>query len=407
MPYIFRFQCGLCHDEFGLRGRNFLQMSERWFQVIKNTGRLTILKFRHGIALTAAATWIVCGFGTANLAAQAPVFIAVVEQQTIEDRIEALGTLRANESITVTSQVTEVITKIHFDDGQRVSVGDVLAEMTSAEEAALLKEAEANALEAEQQLKRVSPLAKRGISSGSDLSDKQRNVETAKARLEAVKAHIADRTIRAPFAGVVGLRTISVGALVEPGTVVTTIDDDSRMKLDFTIPATYLPTVRIGLPIVARAKAFGNRDFTGAVTGLDSRIDPVTRSIRLRAILPNPDGVLRAGALMTVDLFKNKREAVVVPEKSIIAKGRKNFIFVVDPKAEQPSAIRREIVVGGRQIGVAEVLDGVKVGEYVITDGTLKVRAGSPVKVVAREKPGESLQELLERGVAQKNRPAG
>jgi len=330
-----------------------------------------------------------------------------VKQQVIEDRIEALGTLRANESITVTSQVTEIITKIYFDDGQRVATGDVLAEMTSAEELAQLKEAEANVIEAKQQLKRVSPLAKRGISSGSTLSEKQRDFDAAKARLEAVKSRLADRRIRAPFAGVVGLRKISVGALVEPGTVVTTIDDDVQMKLDFTIPATFLPTVKIGLPIIARANAFGSRDFRGEVSGIDSRIDPVTRSITLRAILPNPEGILRAGALMTVDLFKNKRDAIVVPEKSIIAKGRKNFVFVVDLKAEQPSATKREVKIGARQTGMAEVLDGVRVGDNVITDGTLKVRSGSPVKVIAQDKSGKSLKDLLEHDANSKARPAG
>jgi membrane fusion protein, multidrug efflux system len=363
--------------------------------------------FRRGVAVTVAAALTLSAYPVSELSAQTPVFVAEVQRQIIEDRLEALGTLRANESITVTSQVTEVITKIHFDDGQRVVTGDVLAEMTSDEELAQLKEAEANVVEAEEQLKRVSPLAKRGISSGAVLAERQRDFDAAKARLDAVKSRIADRRIRAPFSGVVGLRTISVGALVEPGTVITTVDDDSRMKLDFTIPATFLPTIRAGLPIVARASAFGNRDFKGEVTGIDSRVDPVTRSIALRAILPNPDGILRAGALMTVDLFKNKRDALVVPEKSILAKGRKNFVFIVDPKADQPTAVKREIKIGRRQTGLVEVLDGVKVGQHVITDGTLKVRDGSVVKVVAREQPGKSLQELLQGKVTPKTQPAG
>lgn len=382
-------------------------MSERHSHVKRDprTVSKSMSLFKTGVVL--AATCVVLFSAAGRVAAQTPVFVAEAKRQVIEDRIEALGTLRANESITVTSQVTEVITKIHFDDGQRVATGDVLAEMTSDEEIAQLKEAEANVVEAEQQLQRVSPLAKRGISSGSALSERQRNFDAAKARLEAVKSRIADRRIRAPFAGVVGLRTISVGALVEPGTVVTTIDDDSRMKLDFTIPATFLPSVEIGLPIVARAKAFGDRDFKGKVTGIDSRIDPVTRSIALRAILPNPDGVLRAGALMTVDLFKNKRNAIVVPEKSIIAKGRKNFVFTVDVKSEQPTAERREVKVGGRQTGIVEVLDGLSVGDHVITDGTLKVQSGTPVKIVASDQTDKSLESILENGANSKDRPAG
>lgn len=347
-----------------------------------------------------------CGSGRIAIA-QTPVFVAEVEQRTIEDRIEALGTLRANESITVTSQVTEVITKINFDDGARVSAGDVLAEMTSAEERAQLKEAEANVREAGEQLKRVSPLAKRGISSGSALSERQRDYDAAKARLEAVKSRIADRSIRAPFAGVVGLRTISVGALVEPGTVVTTIDDDSRMKLDFTIPATFLPSVRIGLPIVAQAAAFGDRAFKGKVTGIDSRIDPVTRSITLRAILPNPEGILRAGALMTVTLFNNKRQALVVPEKAIVAQGRKNFVFTVDARTSPKSVIKKEVIVGGRQTGVAEIKDGVRKGDRVVTDGTLKLRPGAEIKIVGTEQADQPLEQKLDQGAGSNAGPAG
>lgn len=372
---------------------------------LQNTSWMCDVVMKYAVTNVIAST--VFFFALSQAVAQTPVFVAEVKQQTIEDRIEALGTLRANESITVTSQVTEVITKINFDDGQRVAAGDVLAEMTSDEERAQLKEAEANVREAREQLKRVSPLAEQGISSGSLLSERQRDYDAAKARLEAVKSRIADRRIRAPFAGVVGLRTISIGALVEPGTVVTTIDDDSRMKLDFTIPATFLPSVKIGLPIVARAQAFGARRFTGNVTGIDSRIDAATRSITLRAILPNPNGVLRAGALMTVNLFKNKRTAVVVPEKAVIAKGRKNFVFVVDVAAEKPSATKREVQLGGRVTGFAEVLEGLAVGEHVITDGTLKVRSGAPVKVVAQERSGEALDQLLERPNAAKTRPSG
>lgn len=371
-------------------------------QVSQSRAQLRRIIFPHVVALALLPGSI------SSALAQTPVFVAEVTKQTIEDRIEALGTLRANESIAVTSQVTEVIRKIHFDDGKRVAEGDVLAEMTSAEERALLKEAEANVREAKEQLGRVSPLAKRGISSGSALSERQRNFDTAKARLEAVKSRLADRQIRAPFAGVVGLRTISIGALVEPGTVITTIDDDSQMKLDFTIPATFLPTVKIGLPIIARAQAFGDREFKGSVTGIDSRIDPVTRSITLRAILPNPDGVLRAGALMTVDVFKNKRDAVVVPEQSIIARGRKNFIYVIDEKTDTTTVSRREIQIGQRQTGIAEVLSGVAVGERVVTDGTLKLRPGAAVNIVALEKPGVPLNQLLNNSTKNSDeKPAG
>lgn len=355
----------------------------------------------------AAAVFFTIASGHAQ-SGPTPVILSKVGVDTISDRIEALGTLRANESISVSSQVTEVITRIRFDDGQRVKDGDVLAEMTSAEERAQLKEAEALVREAREQLNRVSPLAKKGISSGQQLSERRRDFDAASARLEAVQSRIADRLIKAPFSGVIGLRTISVGALVEPGTVIATIDDDSKMKLDFTIPATYLPTIKIGLPIIARANAFGNREFNGKVTSIDSRIDPVTRAIVLRAVIPNPDGVLRAGALMTVQVFKDQREAVVVPEQSVIARGQKSSVFVVDPDAVEPAATKRDVALGSRQDGFVEVTKGIKVGEYVVTDGTVRITPDSPVKIVAIEQGREPLNALLkQKNDSAKDEPAG
>jgi len=337
-------------------------------------------------------------FATPALAQRppSPVILAAAEQVTLVDRIEALGTLRANESVAVTAQVTEIITGLNFEDGQRVSTGHILAEMTSAEEAAQLREAEATVREAKEQLDRAAPLAERGVSSEALLSERRRIYETSLARLEAVKSRIADRQILAPFDGVVGLRRISVGALVEPGTVITTIDDDTVMKLDFSIPATFLPSIRVGLPIDAEAQAFGDRKFKGEVSGIDSRVDPITRSVTVRAIIPNPEGVLKAGVLMTVEVLKNERQAVVVPEQAIIARGRTTHVLIVDPEAEKPVAERRDVRTGLRTGGKVEIVEGLKEGEHVITDGTLRVRPGQQVSITAIDAGDESLAKLLE-----------
>lgn len=324
-----------------------------------------------------------------------PVILAKAVEEQIVDRVEALGTLRANEQVTITAQVTEIITELKFEDGQRVVKGDTLAVMTSSEEAALLQEAEATVREAAEQLERTKPLAKRGHSSDALLSERRRDHETATARLEAVKSRLADRRIEAPFAGVVGLRRISVGALVEPGTIITTIDDDSVMKLDFSIPSTFLSTMRVGLPIEAKAEAFGSRTFVGKVSGIDSRVDPVTRSVTVRAVIPNDDGVLKGGILMTVEVLKNERQAVLIPEKSVIARGRETSVFVVDPSAEAPIAEARQVRLGARREGRVEVISGLSAGEHIVTDGTLRVKGGQPVRITAIDSGEEPLVELL------------
>lgn len=328
-------------------------------------------------------------------AAATPVILSEATEEEIFDRVEALGTLRANEQVTVTAKVTEIITELKFEDGQRVSKGDTLALMTNSEETAQLREAEATVLEAGERLQRTKPLASRGVSSEALLSERRRDHETALARLEAVKSRLADRKIEAPFDGVVGLRRISIGALVEPGTVITTIDDDSVMKLDFSIPSTFLTTIKVGLPIEAKADAFGERSFTGEVTGIDSRVDPVTRSVTVRAVLPNQEGILKAGILMTVEILKDKRQAVVIPEQAVISRKRETRVFVVEPKAESPKAQSRLVELGTRLDGKVEVIFGLEEGEFIVVDGTLRMRDGQPVEVSAIDKGDEPLAELL------------
>ncbi|MEO1207550.1 MAG: efflux RND transporter periplasmic adaptor subunit [Pseudomonadota bacterium] len=350
------------------------------------------------VALSAFVIAVSASTAVAQGNRSVPVFAAPVVEQTMIDRVEALGTLRANESVAVTARVTETITKLHFEDGQRVKQGDVLADMTSTEESALLEEAKATVIEADAQYERAKPLAKRGVSSDAVLSERKRDADTARARLKAVESRLDDRQVRAPFGGVVGLRRISVGALVEPGTLITTIDDDSVMKLDFTIPATFLSSSKIGLPVVATAAAYGDQTFRGKITGVDSRVDPITRSITVRALLPNPDGVLKTGVLMTLEILKNERQAIVIPEEAVVSLGRTNFVYVVDPKAEKPIAERRVLELGSREAGIVEVVSGLAVGDYVVTDGNLKVRPGGPVDIKAIENGSEPLAKLLKQG---------
>lgn len=335
----------------------------------------------------------------AQSAAQ-PVILSEAKQTGLVDRVEALGTLRANEQVTITAQVTEIITEIKFEDGQRVEKGQTLALMTNGEEEANLKEVEATVREALEQLERAKPLAKRGVSSEAVLSERRRNFETAIARLDAVKSRLADRRIEAPFAGVVGLRRISVGALVEPGTVITTIDDDSVMKLDFSVPATFLSTIKVGLAIEATAEAFEGRAFVGKVTGIDSRIDPVTRSVTVRAVLPNEDGVLKAGMLLTLEILKNRRQAVVVPEKSVVRRGREARVLVVDPKSEKPVVKAQLVELGMRTDGKVEVTSGLQAGTFVVVDGTLRVKDGQVVSITAIDDGDQSLSELLKQKAA-------
>lgn len=332
------------------------------------------------------------------------VFVAPVVEVAFADTLEALGTLRANESIQLTASVTETVTHIHFDDGDRVKAGQILLEMTSSEEHAQLEEARATVSEARSQYERVKSLASEGTAAKSLLDERQREWETARARLAAIVSRLEDRVLRAPFAGVVGLRNISIGALVKPGDVITTLDDDSVMKLDFAVPSVFLDTLRPGLAIVAKSRTWAGREFKGEVKSVDSRIDPITRSVMVRAILANEDHNLKPGMLMQVDLLRNPRQALVIPEEALQPLGLKQFVLVVDT-AKNNEVVQREVTLGNRRPGIVEILHGLAIDEKVITDGALKVRPGQSVTIKAVEDGSQSLSELLKAGGKDKPTP--
>ncbi|WP_455211195.1 efflux RND transporter periplasmic adaptor subunit [Kaarinaea lacus] len=329
---------------------------------------------------------------TTNKTKSAPVIVSKVKVDRFVDRVEALGTLKANESVAVTANVTETVSAIHFDDGQRVEAGQVLVELTSAEERALLKEARVREAEATRQYERINSLVAQRSASQSLLDERTRDLDAARAIRVAIESRLTDRLIKAPFAGVLGLRNISRGSLVEPGDVITTLDDDSVMKLDFTVPSVFLPTLKIGIGIEAKANAYGDRSFEGEIHSIDSRVDPVTRSIQVRAYIPNPDRTLKPGVLMQVELLKNPREAIVVPESALLQRGRDHFVMMVN---SDNVAEKRQVKIGGRRPGEVEIVAGLTQGDRVITHGNDKVRPGQPVMIQAVEDGSKTLQQML------------
>jgi len=324
-----------------------------------------------------------------------PVIVSAARLVPFEDRIEALGTLRANESVVLTASVTDTVSALHFDDGERVAAGQLLVEMTNGEEQAQLKEARALVDEAQKQHRRVQSLATQGTASKSLLDERGREQETARARLVAIESRLSDRLIKAPFAGVLGLRNISVGALVEPGDLITTLDDDSVMKLDLAVPSVYLSSLTPGLPVVATTHAYGETEFQGEVRSIDSRVDPVTRSVLVRVLVPNDRRLLKPGMLMQVSLRKDLRQALVIPEAALMPVGREQYVLVAEPQGDVHKVERRQIQIGSRRPGEVEVLEGIEEGTLVITHGTLRVRPGQPVKVRAIDNDARPLAELL------------
>lgn len=324
-----------------------------------------------------------------------PVIVAEVIEKDFVDEVEALGTLKARESIEVTAAVTELVSEVHFEDGQRVNKGDILIQMDIAEEQAQLEEEEFTFFEAERKLERFKHLQKSGAVTDADLDEQDRIVKTTKARILAIKSRMNQRIIRAPFSGVVGLRNISIGALVAPGTVITTLDDDEQMKLDFAVPAIFLNTLHKGVEINAYSKAFPEEVLKGVVGSVDSRIDPVTRSITARAIIDNKNQKLKPGLLMNVVLQKSPRISLVVPEEAIITNGGKQYVYVVDKVGENHNVSKKEVTIGNRRQGEVEIVSGLSVGQIIVAHGKDKIHPGSKIKIMAEMKEGVTVKEIL------------
>lgn len=323
------------------------------------------------------------------------VVVAPVRVEQVVDRVEALGTARANESVQITTSVTEKIAEIHFEDGQRVAAGDVLVVLDKAEEDAELQAALAILDEKRLAYERSLQLEKRQFTATAQLDERRAALREAEARITALEARVDDRIIRAPFSGVIGLRTVSVGTLVEPGDVITTLDDLSVIKLDFSVPSAYLRALAPGLEVVATSEPFGEQRFEGQIEGVDTRIDPVTRSIVVRALLPNPGALLKPGLLMTVELLKDPRQAMFIPEEALIPRGARNQVLVVDEAADN-IVTSREVTIGTRRPGRVEIVGGLDEGDMVITRGTLQVRPGQRVSILAVDEGDAPLPRLLQ-----------
>jgi membrane fusion protein, multidrug efflux system len=310
------------------------------------------------------------------------VMVAPVERTAVGESLEAVGTARANEQADLNSTVTERIERINFTDGQYVPRGAVIAELVRSEQGANLREGQARLREAQLQLARLKQLQTRGFATRSRVDEQQALVDIARAETLQADSQIADRIIRAPFPGWLSLRRISAGTVVNAGTTIVTIVDHSKIKLDFTVPETFLPALKPGLEISASAAAFPGERFRGRIASIDPVLDPVTRSATARAILPNPDLRLRPGMLMTVDVQSPSRQALTVPELAVIGEGSGAFVWKVDADNE---AARVQVQAGTRRDGRVEIVSGLAEGDRVVSEGTVKLRGPGPVKPVERQ----------------------
>lgn len=309
------------------------------------------------------------GFGQTQLPL---VVVSTVKRAPIYDVIEALGTAQANESVTITAKVTDTVRRVNFQDGDFVKAGDVLVELTNQEEEASLAEARANLDDAENQLRRQQEIHDKGLGSASEFDLAKSRAAAQQARLNTVVARLKDRVITAPFSGLLGFRQVSPGTMVSANTAITSIDDINTIKLDFTVPETFLGTMNIGAKVIAESVSYPDRKFEGTVKTVGSRVDPVTRSVTVRAHVPNQDHALRPGMLLTVQVVTAEHLALVVPEGAVFQVQNRAYVFT----AADNVAHQTQIEIASRRFGLVEVVNGLKEGDVIVTEGIVKLREG-------------------------------
>ncbi|SDO01287.1 efflux RND transporter periplasmic adaptor subunit [Vreelandella arcis] len=312
------------------------------------------------------------------------------------DPIEALGTLQADESVTLSATVTDTIAEITFQDGQRVAQGDTLIRLQDAEEQALLRVAQALRDEQRNALGRSTELQNRNLAARADVEDNQSRLDQAEAEIAALNARLQDYQLKAPFSGRVGIRNVSPGALVTPGMALITLDKLDVMKLDFSVPEAYLNRLAPGLSLSATTAAFPDKVFNGEIASLGTRVDPVTRSINVRAELDNPDERLRPGMLMEVVVRQQPRESLVLPESAIQPDGNRHYVMLIDDHVTSPRLRQQSVEIGERRAGEVEINDGVAPGDIVVVHGLQRARDGQTVRVMGLIDDDTDVRDLLE-----------
>jgi membrane fusion protein (multidrug efflux system) len=307
------------------------------------------------------------------------VLATTIAPRDFTDRYTALGTARAAESIDVTSRISSVVSRIAFTEGQEVQAGQLLVELDSKEIRADLAVAEASLNQSRSQYERSRALAETRVISQSQLEELEAKMRMDEAQVQAARARLDNASIRAPFAGTLGLRRVSLGDLVGPDAVITTLDDTRKVRLEFAVPESFLAEIAKGMAIEATSVVYPGEPFRGVVTSIDSRVDPVTRAVTVVATIPNPRGLLKPGMFLGVVLERARRQVLMVPEEALSPRQGKQYVFLV----QDGRAAEREVEIGARSPGLVEIRAGVAAGDVVVTEGIQRLRDGVPLQVLA------------------------
>ncbi|MGQ0587667.1 MAG: efflux RND transporter periplasmic adaptor subunit, partial [Gammaproteobacteria bacterium] len=331
-----------------------------------------------------------------------PVEAEVVKSERIAQDIIAVGSLRSNESVTLSSEIAGRISGIHFREGQPVDRGALLFELDDSIHRAELDQARAGLSLAERNHQRAAELFERNLVSTRERDEAASRLDVEKAAVALAQARLAKTRIRAPFEGVIGLRAVSPGDYITAGQALAPLEQLSVLKADFRLSEAALSAIKVGQTLNLEVDAWPGQVFPGKVYAIDPRLAEETRSIGVRARVPNDKNQLRPGLFARVRLVISEREgAVLVPEQAIVPQGDSPFVYVI----ENGQAAMRPVTLGLRQAGRVEVVSGVRPGDVVITAGVQKIGPGAPVMAINLAPPGDGQSKTPAAG--EKSSPPG
>ncbi|MEE2024726.1 MULTISPECIES: efflux RND transporter periplasmic adaptor subunit [Alkalimonas] len=294
-------------------------------------------------------------------------------------QVSALGTGLANNSVELIASSSEYLTYLNVIEGRPVSQGEVIARLNDVEQRARVAELQAQLTEQQRQLERLKNLAATQATAQSMLDEQQTRVNTTLAQLESAESRLRQMTIRAPFNGVLGLRSVSQGAYVNSGSVITTLDDISRLRVEFNVSERFIAELAVGMPIAISNVAYRQVEFNGEIKAIDPRLDPVTRSVRVHGMIDNQDLRLRPGMLLDVRVTLDNQDTLMVPENALVPLQNRQYVFKV---GEDNKVTQVEVTIGERIPGWVEILTGLTQGDEIIIEGVQKVRTGVTISRV-------------------------
>ncbi|WP_166252872.1 efflux RND transporter periplasmic adaptor subunit [Marinobacter salicampi] len=307
-----------------------------------------------------------------------PVNVVLPASAVVRDKVAAVGTLRAREAVELTSEVNGRVVALNFRPGEKVAKGQLLVRLDDRQAQVDLKVVEAQLADARRQYERAQSLRSNNSISQAQVDELSTAMAVLESQRVAAQTRLEDHRIEAPFAGIVGLVDLSVGAYVTTGESIATLDATDRMELTFSVPERYIGQISQGQGLTARTAAFPDEVFEGTLAELGSRLSDLSRSLPVKAWIDNPELRLRPGQFMSVSLTLRERQALVIPEQAVLVQGDKAFVFTTD--GEQ--ARRTEVQLGAREPGQVEVLAGLNAEDSVVITGQDRLSSGDKVTVV-------------------------